>query len=159
MIVRDACPACGSTRFKKNGRTHNGKQKYHCKACPRQFVPCAEPYRISEETRGLIERLLRERLSLRGICRAVGVGLKWLLGFIVTCFEALPEHLHVQPITCNADVMIHRLEVEADEMASFVQKKANTCPEGGCQGVFTVIQDAFARFEISDEPRRLSAWR
>jgi IS1 family transposase len=88
-------------------------------------VQGAAPYRIAEETRALIERLLRERISLRGICRAVGVGLKWLLGFIVSCFEALPEHLHVQPITSNADVMIQRLEVEADEMASFVQKKAN----------------------------------
>src|SRR5262249_3419308 len=55
----------------------------------------------------------------------VGVGLKWLLGFIVNCFEALPDHLHVQPITCIQDVMIQRLEVEADEMSSFVQKKAN----------------------------------
>ena len=125
MIIRNACPACGSTRFKKNGRTHNGKQNHHCKACPRQFVQCAESYRIAEETRASIERLLRERISLRGICRAVGVGLKWLLGFIVTCFKALPDHLHVQPITSNADVMIQRLEVEADEMASFVQKKAN----------------------------------
>ena len=125
MIVRDACPACGSSRFKKNGHTHNGKQQHQCKACPRQFVQCAEHYRISEETRALIERLLRERISLRGICRAVGVGLKWLLGFIVNCFKALPNHLHVQPITGNADVMIQRLEVEADEMSSFVQKKAN----------------------------------
>jgi IS1 family transposase len=125
MTVRDACPACGSTRFKKNGRTHNGKQNHQCKSCPRQFVQCAEPYRIADETRALIERLLRERISLRGICRAVGVGLKWLLGFIVTCFEALPDHLHVQPITGNADVMIHHFEVEADEMSSFVQKKAN----------------------------------
>jgi insertion element IS1 protein InsB len=125
MIVRDACPACGSTRFKKNGHTHNGKQQHQCKACPRQFVQCSEPYLISDETRALIERLLRERISLRGICRAVGVGLKWLLGFIVQCFEALPDHLHVQPITCNADIMIRRLEVEADEMSSFVQKKAN----------------------------------
>jgi insertion element IS1 protein InsB len=33
--------------------------------------------------------------------------------------------LNVQPITAHADVMIQRLEVEADEMASFVQKKAN----------------------------------
>jgi insertion element IS1 protein InsB len=66
-----------------------------------------------------------ERISLRGICRAVKVGLKWLLGFIVTCFEALPDHLNVQPISCDQDVMIQRLEVEADEMASFVQKKAN----------------------------------
>jgi len=125
MIVRNACPACGSTRFKKNGRTHNGKQQHQCKACPRQFVQYTEPYRIADETRALIKRLLLERLSLRGICRAVGVGLKWLLGFIVHCFEALPDHLHVQPITCNADVMIQRLEVEADEMSSFVQKKAN----------------------------------
>ena len=125
MIVRNACPACGSTRFKKNGRTHNGKQQHQCKACPRQFVQCAEHYRISEETRALIERLLRERISLRGICHAGGVGLKWLLGFIVNCFKALPNHLHVQPITCNADIMIQRLEVEADDMSSFVQKKAN----------------------------------
>jgi hypothetical protein len=51
----------------------------------------------------------------------VGVGLKWLLDFIVTCFKALPAHLNVQPITANADVMIQRLEVEADEMASFVK--------------------------------------
>jgi insertion element IS1 protein InsB len=125
MLVRNACPACGSTRFKKNGRTHNGKQHHQCKACPRQFVQCSEQYLISDETQALIERLLLERLSLRGICRAVGVGLKWLLGFIVTCFRALPDHLYVQPITCNADVMMQRLEVEADEMASFVQKKAN----------------------------------
>jgi transposase-like protein len=69
MIVRDACPACGSTRCKKNGRTHNGKQNHQCKACPRQFVRCAEAYRISDETRALIERLLRERISLRGICQ------------------------------------------------------------------------------------------
>jgi insertion element IS1 protein InsB len=59
------------------------------------------------------------------MCRAVKVGLKWLLGFIANCFEALPDHLHVQPISCNQDVMIQRLEVEADDMASFVQKKAN----------------------------------
>ena len=66
-----------------------------------------------------------ERISLRGICRAVGVTLKWLLGFLVQCFEALPDHLHVQPVSCTRDVLIQRLEVEADELASFVQKKAH----------------------------------
>src|SRR5262249_30090458 len=29
------------------------------------------------------------------------------------------------PVSCQHDVLIQRLEVEADEMASFVQKKAN----------------------------------
>jgi insertion element IS1 protein InsB len=45
-------------------------------------------------------------------------------GFLVQCFEALPEHLHVQPVTGHGNVMIRRLEVEADEMSSFVHKKA-----------------------------------
>lgn len=125
MIIRDVCPRCKSPKYKKNGHIHNGKQNHLCYDCGRQFVDCFEQYLIPDDTRALIERLLLERLSLRGICRAVGVGLKWLLGFIVNCFEALPDHLNVQPITGNADVMIQRLEVEADEMASFVQKKTN----------------------------------
>src|SRR5215510_9451098 len=49
MIVRDACPACGSTRFKKNGHTHNGKQNHQCKICPGQFVQCSEQYLISDD--------------------------------------------------------------------------------------------------------------
>lgn len=35
-----------------------------------------------------IEQLLRERVSLRGICRAVGVSLTWLLHVMVECFTA-----------------------------------------------------------------------
>src|SRR5918995_3591944 len=114
MVIRDECPRCQSPKHKKNGHIHNGKQNHQCHNCGRQFVDCFEQYLVSDETRDLIERLLLERLSLRGICRAVKVNLKWLLGFIVTCFEALPDHLNVKPITANADVMIQCLEVEAD---------------------------------------------
>jgi hypothetical protein len=35
----------------------------------------------------------------------------------------------------------------------------NTCPEGGCQGLFTIFQASFARVWIRDDPRLLSAWR
>jgi insertion element IS1 protein InsB len=125
MVVRDVCPRCKSPKYKKNGHIHSGKQNHQCCDCRRQFVQCFEQYLIAEDKRGLIERLLVERISLRGICRAVGVKLKWLLGFLIQCVEALPDHLHVQPITCHSDVMMRRLEVEADEVASFVQKKAN----------------------------------
>ena len=38
MIVREACPACGSERFKRNGHVHTGQQNHQCKACGRQFV-------------------------------------------------------------------------------------------------------------------------
>jgi insertion element IS1 protein InsB len=125
MVIRKVCPQCTSSKYKKNGHIHNGKQNHHCHNCGRQFVQYCEQYLISEEKRGLIERLLTERISLRGICRAVGVSLKWLLGFLGQCFAALPDHLHVQPVSCQHDVLIQRLEVEADELASFVQKKAN----------------------------------
>ena len=126
MVIRDVCPRCQSPEHKKNGHIHTGKQNHQCKDCGRQFVQCFEQYLVSDDTRALIERLLVERLSLRGICRAVGVQLKWLLGFLVQCIEAVPDHLHMQPVSCTQDIMIQRLEVEADEMASFVQKKANT---------------------------------
>jgi hypothetical protein len=50
------------------------------------------------ESGALIERLLKERLSLGGICRALGVGMKWLMGFLVECYQAAPGHLNVQSI-------------------------------------------------------------
>src|SRR5262245_26627302 len=47
------------------------------------------------------------------------------MGFIATRFAALPAHLHVVPIVAPREVIIGRLEVEADEMWSFVAKRAN----------------------------------
>jgi insertion element IS1 protein InsB len=125
MVVREACPACGSTQFKKNGHIHSGKQNYQCTTCGRQFVASAEERIIADEQRMLIEHLLRERISLRGICRAVGVSLTWLLHFMVECFAACPDHLHAQLPVSPTDVVIRQLEAEADELWSFVQKKAN----------------------------------
>jgi transposase-like protein len=88
MVVRDACPGCGSPQFKKHGHIYSGKQDHQCKACRCQFVASAEECIISDEQHTLIEHLLRERLSLRGICRAVGVSLPWLLHCMVECFAA-----------------------------------------------------------------------
>jgi insertion element IS1 protein InsB len=44
---------------------------------------------------------------------------------MVECFTACPDHLHAQLPARPAEVLISRLEAEADEMWSFVQKKAN----------------------------------
>jgi insertion element IS1 protein InsB len=125
MVVRDACPGCGSTQFKKNGHIHSGKQNHQCTTCGRQFVASAAERIISHKQRTLIEHLLRERISLRGICRAVGVSLTWLLHFMVARFAACPDHLHVQLPVRPTDVVIRRLEAEADELWSFVGKRAN----------------------------------
>jgi transposase-like protein len=86
MVIREVCPRCQSPKHKKNGHIHNGKQNHQCHDCGRQFVDGFEQDLVSADTRALIERLLVERISLRGICRAVGVHLKWLLGFLAQCF-------------------------------------------------------------------------
>ena len=125
MILREDCPRCGSTHHKRNGHVHNGKQNHRCKACGRQFVGQFEQRRVSAEHRALIERLLKERLSLRGICRAVGVGMKWLMGFLVRCYRAAPVHLNVQSVQRGDSLLVHALEAEADALCSFVGKKAN----------------------------------
>ena len=80
---------------------------------------------IGEDQRTLVERLLREKISLYGICRAVGVSIRWLMSLMAARFAALPDHLHVLPVAAPREVIIGRLEVEADEMWSFVKKKAN----------------------------------
>jgi insertion element IS1 protein InsB len=116
-----------SWRYQQSVDIFAGKlfQHYQCKACRRQFVVSSEERIIASEQRTLIEHLLCERISLRGICRAVGVSLTWLLHFMVERFAACPEHLHVQLPASPTDVVLRRLESEADEMWSFVQKKAH----------------------------------
>jgi insertion element IS1 protein InsB len=93
-----------------------GKAMHHVSVVDAEGIPCVPQVLAVAKV---------ERISLRGICRAVGVTLKWLVRFLVQCVEALPDHLHVEPLTRHQDVMIQWLAVEADEMSSFVQKKAN----------------------------------
>src|SRR5690349_15141713 len=57
--------------------------------------------------------------------RAIGVSIRWLMDFMVARFAAVPEHLHVEPVTVCRDVLMGCLEVEADELWSFAQKKTN----------------------------------
>ena len=94
-------------------------------ACGRQFVASSEDHIIADEQRTLSEHLPRERISPRGICRAVGVSLPWLLHFMVECFAACPDHLHIWRPAGPTEVVIQQLEAEADEMWSFVGKRAN----------------------------------
>jgi len=125
MVPRETCPQCRSTWVKRNGHIHTGKQNHRCEVCGRAFVLNPEHPVITEEQRTLIERLLLERILLRGICRAVGVGRQWLLQFMVARFQAVPEHLYVTPADGAPTVILQRLEAELDELWSYVGKKAN----------------------------------
>ena len=71
MIVI-SCRKCGSENIRKNGFTKAGAQKYHCKGCKfyGTLVTQEEKQNKKEE---LIEKLLCERVSQRGIARLVHV--------------------------------------------------------------------------------------
>jgi len=63
------CPKCDSNKIVKNGSLTNGKQKYKCKACRRQLVLNPKKHRISDETKALIEIIIRAHIFSRyGAC-------------------------------------------------------------------------------------------
>jgi insertion element IS1 protein InsB len=125
LTVRASCPQCQSPKDKTNGHIHHGKPNAQGQDCGRPFVECFAHDLISADTRALVEYVLVGRISWRGLWRALGVTLKWLLGVRVEGVEALPAPLHVPPATCKPNVMIHRLAVEADGRASVVPKEVN----------------------------------
>ena len=119
------CPNCQSTNIKKNGHIHNGRQNHYCKECQRQFVQNPRQKVISGEQKEQIRKLLLERIPLRGICRVMGVSLRWLLGFIVSEYETLPDDLNFHAPEQTDELIICTLESEVDEMFSFVANKQN----------------------------------
>lgn len=118
-----SCPRCGLSHTKKNGHTHYRKQNYRCKSCGRQFV--RDSQRVGAQTRSLVQKLLLERVSLRGICRVTGLSLTWLLQFIAALYERLPDDLCVAPASLPRRVRLLRLEAELDELWSFVRRRAD----------------------------------
>ena len=90
-----ACPNCSSSGTIKNGRIHNGKQRFVCRECGRQFVEQRQKKVIECATRELIDRLLLERISLAGIARAVQVPQQWLQTYVNQKYAAVPRQVYV----------------------------------------------------------------
>ncbi len=92
-----ACPTCASTHTVKNGRIHNGKQRFKCRDCGRQFVEQPTKKVIDQATRDLIDRLLLERISLAGIARSVQVSEQWLQTYVNQKYAEVPRSVQVTP--------------------------------------------------------------
>ena len=117
------CPSCSSSLIKKNGHIHNGKQNYRCLKCSRQFVLEPTQKIIDEKTKDLIRRVLLERISLEGICRAFEVSMPWLLEFIDDLIAQLPENLNAEVVAEDDEIEV--VVLEADEQWSYVGSKEN----------------------------------
>lgn len=90
------CSRCESKAVVKNGHIHNGKQRYKCKGCGRQFGYGATKKIISEETKRRIDKLLFERVSLAGIARGMEVSETWLQAYVNQKYEAVEQKAHVE---------------------------------------------------------------
>ena len=114
------CPKCDSKHIVKNGVKENGKQNYLCRICNRQFVENpSDHYRIPEEKRSLVDRLLSEKIPLAGIARSAQVSERWLQYYANDIYDNVPKNLTVLPKKKR------RLTVECDEMWSFVGHRKN----------------------------------
>ena len=89
------CPRCSSEKIVKNGSIHNGKKKFLCQTCGRQFVDNPQHQPISEETKQLIDKLLLEKIPLAGIARALDISEKWLQDYVNQKYASIPQHVDV----------------------------------------------------------------
>jgi len=89
------CPRCWSGKIIKNGSIHNGKQKYMCRECSRQFVENPANNPVSEERKELINRLLIKKISLAGIARAVCVSETWFQSYVNGHYQSVRRKLSV----------------------------------------------------------------
>ena len=113
------CPDCDSDHVVKNGHIHNGKQNFMCNDCNRQFVEDPTQKLISKETKGLIDKLLLERISLAGFLGVTGVSEAWLQNYVNKRYESVSQKIEAPP---KEKI---RLTIQCDEMWSFVGKKDN----------------------------------
>jgi transposase-like protein len=111
------CPKCGSCHTIKNGSTHNGKPKRKCKDCGQPLVSNPTNKTVSDETKQLIDKLLLERISLRGIARVTGVSWSWLQNYVNNKLASVPRQVKVSEKSKS------KLVRECDEMWSLVFSK------------------------------------
>jgi len=113
------CPDCCSTKIVKNGSIGNGKQKYKCKRCGRQFVLNPKKQPISDEKKAVVDRLLLERIPLSGIARSAKISERWLQDYVNEKYDNISRYVVVSKKTKGC------LTIECDELWSFVDKKSN----------------------------------
>lgn len=116
------CPSCHGTKVKKNGHTHYGKQNHCCKCCGGQFV-LNNQHTKTAYLKALIEKSLKERLSLRAICRIFDVSLNWLQAFAHPLWEQAPDNLGLSEELLKRIKKLQVFGIQADELWSFVEKK------------------------------------
>ncbi len=94
-------------------------QNINCISCGHQFVVNLTKTTVSQSIKQLIDRLLLERISLRGIARVTQVSWSWLQDSVNQKLARTPRQVKV------SGKPLGKLIIECDEMWSFVDSKKN----------------------------------
>ncbi len=88
-------------------------QNINCISCGRQFIDNPTLTTVSQSIKQLIDRLLLERISLRGIARVTQVSWSWLQDYLNQKLARTPRQVKVSAkksgkltIECDAPVVI-----------------------------------------------------
>jgi hypothetical protein len=119
-----SCPSCHSTKVKKNGHTYYGKQNHRCKCCGRRFV-MDNTHTLCSSKKERMEKVLKERLSLRAICLVFDVSMNWLQAFARSLWVQTPANLGLCTSLIRRIQKLQVFGIQIDELWSFVQKKPN----------------------------------
>jgi IS1 family transposase len=125
MALGETCPHGGSIRHKNADHTRYAKPNHPCQACERPCVARAEDRDIGREQRIMMRHLRRECTSQRGMCRAAGASLTWLLHGGVERVAVCPNDRHARIPRHPTEGVRRRRAAEADEMGSVVQQTAH----------------------------------
>jgi IS1 family transposase/transposase-like protein len=110
-----ACPRCRSLAIKKNGRSKQGKQRYRCNYCFRQFITDYTYQGCRPEVRRMIVPMTINGSGIRDITRVLGVSINTVLKTIREQASRVADPVLPSRVT----------DLEMDEMWSFVGKKAD----------------------------------
>jgi insertion element IS1 protein InsB len=121
----ERCPYCLSQNLRQKGwNSKRTKKRFKCGGCKKHLVLGGKSWFVSDLQIELVDSLLMERLSLRGICRVVKVSLSWLMKYIERLYEKQPDNLNYR-VPNAPEINLQLIDCELDEMWSFVHKKKN----------------------------------
>jgi IS1 family transposase/transposase-like protein len=112
-----ACPRCASLHVKKNGTTANGKQKYQCTDCRRQFITDYTYRACQSFIRELIVPMTMNSSGIRDIARVLSISTQTVMKTIRASAAAVREPRVPSRIK----------DLEIDECWSFVKDKSRQC--------------------------------
>lgn len=116
------CPRCSSHKVVRNGYNRKQIQRLVCKNCGKHFQAKYTQFsRQQMPCKLLIERLLDEKISLRGIARNVGASASGVLNWAEKFWAKIPENLNIDWSLISP----HYTEIQIDEFWTYYFSKQN----------------------------------